>query len=112
MKTIDSIPITKIARASKLVSTDAKVGVNYLKYYGDKMVNSKDEAKDRLNQNNAEDIYDNPVYTTNHIVSGINTYTTLAFNYYFGDNGLTEEDWINAQYDCENLPTNKKFKQY
>ena len=58
MKTIDSIPITKIARASKLVSTGAKVGVNYLKYYGDKMVNSKDEAKDRLNQNNAEDIYD------------------------------------------------------
>jgi len=58
MKTIDSIPITKISRASKLVSTGAKVGVNYLKYYGDKMVNSKEEAKERLNQNNAEDIYD------------------------------------------------------
>ena len=58
MKTIDSIPITKISRASKLVSTGAKVGVNYLKYYGDKMVNSKEDAKERLNQNNAEDIYD------------------------------------------------------
>ncbi len=58
MKTIDSIPITKISRASKLVSTGAKVGVNYLKYYGDKMVNPKAEAKERLNQNNAEDIYD------------------------------------------------------
>ncbi|WP_422103909.1 ABC1 kinase family protein [Winogradskyella sp.] len=58
MKTIDSIPITKISRASKLVSTGAKVGVNYLKYYGDKMVNSKEEAKERLNKNNAEDIYD------------------------------------------------------
>ncbi|WP_111684067.1 ABC1 kinase family protein [Winogradskyella tangerina] len=58
MKTIDSIPITKISRASKLVTTGAKVGVNYLKYYGDKMVNSKEEAKERLNQNNAEDIYD------------------------------------------------------
>lgn len=58
MKTIDSIPITKISRASKLVSTGAKVGVNYLKYYGDKMVNSELEAKERLNQNNAEDIYD------------------------------------------------------
>jgi len=57
MKTIDSIPITKISRASKLVSTGAKVGVNYLKYYGDKMVNSKEDAKERLNQNNAEDIY-------------------------------------------------------
>ena len=58
MKTIDSIPITKISRASKLVSTGAKVGVNYLKYYGDKMVNSKEDAKERLNQNNADDIYD------------------------------------------------------
>jgi predicted unusual protein kinase regulating ubiquinone biosynthesis (AarF/ABC1/UbiB family) len=58
MKSIDSIPITKISRASKLVSTGAKVGVNYLKYYGDKMVNSKEDAKERLNQNNAEDIYD------------------------------------------------------
>ncbi|APY09450.1 ABC transporter [Winogradskyella sp. J14-2] len=58
MKTIDSIPISKISRASKLVTTGAKVGVNYLKYYGDKMVNSKEEAKERLNQSNAEDIYD------------------------------------------------------
>ncbi len=58
MNTIDSIPISKISRASKLVSTGAKVGVNYLKYYGDKMVNSKEDAKERLNQNNAEDIYD------------------------------------------------------
>ena len=58
MKTIDSIPITKISRATKLVSTGAKVGVNYIKYYGDKLVNSEEEAKKRLNQNNAEDIYD------------------------------------------------------
>ncbi|WP_115463119.1 ABC1 kinase family protein [Winogradskyella aurantiaca] len=58
MKTIDSIPITKISRASKLVSTGAKVGVNYIKYYGDKLVNPQEEAKERLNQNNAEDIYD------------------------------------------------------
>ena len=57
MKTIDSIPISKISRASKLFSTGAKVGVNYLKYYGDKMVTSRDEAKGRLNENNAEDIY-------------------------------------------------------
>ncbi|MDT0557608.1 AarF/UbiB family protein [Ichthyenterobacterium sp. W332] len=58
MKTLDSIPTSKISRATKLVQTGAKVGVNYLKYYGDKLVNSKDEAKERLNQNNAEDIYD------------------------------------------------------
>jgi predicted unusual protein kinase regulating ubiquinone biosynthesis (AarF/ABC1/UbiB family) len=58
MKTIDRIPTTKIQRASKLVQTGAKVGVNYLKYYGDKLVNSEFDAKERLNQNNAEDIYD------------------------------------------------------
>jgi len=58
MKTIDSIPVTKIHRASKLVSTGAKVGVNYLKYYGDKLTKTEDEARSRLNENNAEDIYD------------------------------------------------------
>tara|TARA_B110000003_G_scaffold133685_1_gene135692 strand:- start:35955 stop:37265 length:1311 start_codon:yes stop_codon:yes gene_type:complete len=58
MKTIDNIPTTKIKRATKLVQTGAKVGVNYLKYYGDKITKSKKEAKQRLNENNAEDIYD------------------------------------------------------
>ena len=58
MKTIDSIPTSKIQRASKLVATGAKIGVNYLKYYGDKITKTEDEAKTRLNENNAEDIYD------------------------------------------------------
>lgn len=58
MKTIDSIPTSKIQRATKLVTTGAKVGVNYIKYYGDKIVSSEDEAKQRLNKNNATDIYD------------------------------------------------------
>jgi len=58
MKTIDSIPTSKIQRASKLVKTGAKVGVNYLKYYGDKLTKTEQEAKEKLNQNNAEDIYD------------------------------------------------------
>ena len=58
MKTIDSIPTTKIHRASKLVTTGAKLGVNYLKYYGDKLTKTEGEARDRLNENNAEDIYD------------------------------------------------------
>ncbi|WP_048331462.1 ABC1 kinase family protein [Bizionia psychrotolerans] len=58
MKTIDSIPTSKIQRASKLVKTGAKVGVNYLKYYGDKLTKTELEAKEKLNQNNAEDIYD------------------------------------------------------
>lgn len=58
MKKASSIPISKIQRASKLVKTGAKVGVNYLKYYGEKMVNSEEEARENLNKNNAEDIYD------------------------------------------------------
>ncbi|MEN8965144.1 MAG: AarF/ABC1/UbiB kinase family protein [Polaribacter sp.] len=58
MKTIDSIPTSKIQRASKLVTTGAKIGVNYLKYYGDKITKTEEEAKNRLNQNNAGDIYD------------------------------------------------------
>ncbi len=57
MKTIDYIPTSKIERATKLVQTGAKVGVNYLKYYGEKIVNS-DLTRDQLNENNAEDIYD------------------------------------------------------
>ncbi len=57
MKTIDYIPTSKIQRATKLVQTGAKVGVNYLKYYGEKMVNSE-LNRDKLNINNAEDIYD------------------------------------------------------
>ncbi len=58
MKTIDKIPISKIQRASKLMQTGAKVGVNYIKYYGDKLIHSESEAKKRLDQNNADDIYD------------------------------------------------------
>ena len=58
MKTIDTIPVSKIHRASKLVSTGAKVGVNYLKYYGDKLTKTELQARTRLNENNAEDIYD------------------------------------------------------
>ena len=58
MKSIDRIPTSKLQRASKLVSTGAKVGVNYIKYYGEKISKSEEVAKQNLNKNNAEDIYD------------------------------------------------------
>ncbi len=58
MKTSKRIPISKLNRTSTLVKTGAKVGVNYLKYYGDKMISSEEEAKERLDENNASDIYD------------------------------------------------------
>ena len=57
MKTLDKIPTNKIERAGQLVKTGIKVGGNYLAYYGEKMVNQS-LTKDKLNQNNAEDIYD------------------------------------------------------
>ena len=58
MKSSKSIPISKLHRTTKLVKTGAKVGVNYIKYYGDKIINSGEAAKERLNENNANDIYD------------------------------------------------------
>lgn len=58
MKTINSIPRSKIERATKIVQTGAKVGVNYLKYYGDKLSSSEEAARDKLNEANASDIYD------------------------------------------------------
>lgn len=57
MKTIDSIPVTKLSRASKLVSTGAKVGGNYLKYYGEKLIKPS-VGRDKLDVQNASDIYD------------------------------------------------------
>ncbi len=58
MKSIDRIPISKIHRASNLVQTGAKVGVNYIKYYGEKIISNEEDARERLNESNAEDIYD------------------------------------------------------
>ncbi|PQJ81126.1 ABC1 kinase family protein [Polaribacter glomeratus] len=58
MKKASTIPISKIQRATKLVATGAKVGVNYLKYYGEKILNTEEEAREKLNKSNAEDIYD------------------------------------------------------
>lgn len=57
MKTLDKIPTTKIERASQLVKTGIKIGGNYISYYGEKIVNPS-LNKDKLNENNAEDIYD------------------------------------------------------
>ncbi|WGH74279.1 AarF/UbiB family protein [Tenacibaculum tangerinum] len=58
MKTLNKIPTSKIERATKLVSTGLKVGVNYAKYYGNKITKSEEEAKKQLNEDNAADIYD------------------------------------------------------
>lgn len=57
MKKIDSIPTGKMERVAKLMTTGVKVGGNYLKYYGEKVVNPN-LTKDKLHENNATDIYD------------------------------------------------------
>lgn len=57
MKSLDKIPTTKLERASKLVKTGVKIGGNYAKYYGKKLVNP-DLDKEELNEDNAADIYD------------------------------------------------------
>ncbi len=57
MKTLDKIPTSKLSRTSKLVSTGAKIGKNYLKYYSKKTFNPE-TTREELDQSNASDIYD------------------------------------------------------
>ena len=51
------IPISKVKRASKMMSTGLKVGGNYLKYYASKALN-QNPSKEDLDENNARDIYE------------------------------------------------------
>lgn len=57
MKTLDKIPTSKLERAGKLVGTGAKIGFNYIKYYGKSLVDNEN-AKNELDEENAKDIYD------------------------------------------------------
>ena len=56
MKSLDYIPTNKIARAGNLVTTGLKLGGNYLKYYGEKVL-KVDGSRERLDEENAKDIY-------------------------------------------------------
>lgn len=58
MKTLNKIPTGKLERTGSLLKAGAKVGVNYLKYYGNKITKEEDEARKILNEDNATDIYD------------------------------------------------------
>lgn len=58
MKTVNSIPKSKLSRATQVVTMGAKVGKNYLNYYKDKITKSEVVAREKLNEANAEDIYD------------------------------------------------------
>ncbi len=56
MKTIDKIPVSKIQRASNIVKTGIKVGGNYAKYYGKKVIGR--DGQEELDKENAKDIYE------------------------------------------------------
>ncbi len=56
MKEYDRIPVSKVQRASKFITTGAKIGSNYLKHYGKKLIN-RDISRDELHLDNANDIY-------------------------------------------------------
>jgi predicted unusual protein kinase regulating ubiquinone biosynthesis (AarF/ABC1/UbiB family) len=57
LKEQQNIPVSKVQRAAKFISTGARVGGNYMKHYAKKVVNPA-MTKDELHKNNATDIYD------------------------------------------------------
>jgi predicted unusual protein kinase regulating ubiquinone biosynthesis (AarF/ABC1/UbiB family) len=56
VKEFDRIPVSKVQRASKFISTGAKIGSNYLKHYGKKLINGE-ASREELHLDNATDIY-------------------------------------------------------
>ncbi|MCY7351430.1 MAG: AarF/ABC1/UbiB kinase family protein [Cytophagaceae bacterium] len=57
MKQQESIPTSKVARATRFVKTGVKIGGNYLKYSVKKLVNPE-MGREELHNDNAEDIYE------------------------------------------------------
>ncbi len=56
MKEQSQIPVSKVQRATKFISTGARIGGNYLKYYSKKLVNPN-MTNEELHEDNASDIY-------------------------------------------------------
>jgi predicted unusual protein kinase regulating ubiquinone biosynthesis (AarF/ABC1/UbiB family) len=56
MKEFQKIPVTKVQRATRFITTGARIGKNYLKHYGKKLVNPE-LTRDKLHEENASDIY-------------------------------------------------------
>ena len=57
LKEQNSIPTTKVQRATRFITTGAKIGRNYLKHYGKKLVDPT-ISREQLHEDNATDIYD------------------------------------------------------
>lgn len=56
MKEFTKIPVTKVERATKFITTGAKIGSNYIKHYSKKLIDPE-KNRDELNEDNAKDIY-------------------------------------------------------
>jgi predicted unusual protein kinase regulating ubiquinone biosynthesis (AarF/ABC1/UbiB family) len=56
MKEFSKIPVTKVERATKFITTGAKIGKNYIKHYSKKLVDPS-ISRDELHQDNSRDIY-------------------------------------------------------
>ncbi|MFN3782608.1 MAG: ABC1 kinase family protein [Spirosomataceae bacterium] len=56
MKSQENIPTSKVARASQFVKATVKVGGNYVKHYGKKLIDPS-LSKDELHEANAKDVY-------------------------------------------------------
>jgi predicted unusual protein kinase regulating ubiquinone biosynthesis (AarF/ABC1/UbiB family) len=56
MKEYKKIPVTRIERAGKFITTGAKIGTNYLKHFGRRIINPE-VSRELLHEDNARDIY-------------------------------------------------------
>ena len=56
MKEFTKIPVTKVERATKFITTGAKIGSNYIKHYSKKLMDPE-KNRDELHEDNAKDIY-------------------------------------------------------
>lgn len=56
MKSQDSIPVSRISRASEFLKTGARIGTNYLRHYA-RRVADPESPRELLHQENAGDIY-------------------------------------------------------
>src|SRR5690606_16056885 len=57
MKEFERIPASKVQRATRFITAGAKIGKNYLRHYGKKLVDP-DHTREELHRSNAEDIYE------------------------------------------------------
>lgn len=52
-----SIPVSKVHRVTHFLTTGARIGRNYLRHYGRKLIDPE-ASRDRLHEQNADDIYE------------------------------------------------------